>query len=305
MSVTSMRLGLLVLTTALLLSARPLAAQMTDSTDVIGNWMERHKISLRRTFDGSKDEQNPATFFWVSEPEGPDDDYVLIDFAVKVNEFEKELNRGSQLLLYPVAEYHRTTREDKPSDKGSGALKLEYRPMMARPWRLVPVLFGDARLSRDFANDVTEQRYAALVSLFGFGRFAPGSPIRRPSRPDGEPGGVIGRWYPYIGIENYQTDSKTTDLDGTFLLGRLWIDFWPLRTLNRRYLQLTGEGTYRGRLGGELGSEDNLWELALSANLYLDPGEHIGIGADHVRGQDPKNTFIYRRRTSLGLKIKF
>src|SRR5688572_15181412 len=158
---------------ATLLSARATAAQTPDP---LGKWFTDHAISIRRVFDGSKDEQNPASIFYVREPTGKDREFASIDVAAKVREIEWNPGTSGSVLLYPVIDYHRSTNAGKLINKAGGAARLELRPVgLTAPtpsdattplpalnghyWPVAPTFIVDAKVARDWASKAAESRY--------------------------------------------------------------------------------------------------------------------------------------------------
>jgi hypothetical protein len=290
------------------------AEAQTPSADPLGDWMASHKISIRKTFDGTKDEQNPASVFWLREPSSDDKSYSLIDLAAKVSEWEPRLGASTaQLLIYPVAEYHRSTSQSKRSNKSSLSAKTEFRPwgLTSRPvagpqqpptvkgfHKVAPTLVLDAKATRDFELDRTEQKYSALVFPTSNFRFWPGADWRDRRNV------YRGRYYVYGGIE-YQRMGAAVDTAGTFLAARIWAEAYPVASLQHRYVQLTGEWAPKKRVSGSLVADKYVADVAVAANVYLDGRGHLGVGVEYARGDDPTQAFKFRERTSVGVRIKF
>ena len=82
--------------------------------------------------------------------------FYLIDLAVKIKEIELVRKSDSSFLLYPAIEWHRNSQTGKETDKLSGALRAEYRPFV-----LAGFSADDERLSSycaraEASDDVTD-----------------------------------------------------------------------------------------------------------------------------------------------------
>ena len=77
-------------------------------------------LQIRKTFDGGKGEQQPATVAYVNPPEG--DHYWQVDVGARLHEWVFE-NDTATVFVGPVVEYHRAdaepTRRQAAVDKAS------------------------------------------------------------------------------------------------------------------------------------------------------------------------------------------
>jgi hypothetical protein len=273
--------------------------------------MKRNGISIRKVFDGSKEEQNPAGFFIVREPTGKDAEFSLIDIAVKLRDWQSH-----SLIVSPVADYHRSTNSNKPQNKAGASLKVEFRPFgMTMPvdsvafgpnrtrhsltGKFVPTFGFDAKASHDWIADYDEFVLRAVVYPTSNLRWGPGTVLR------GKGGVARGRYYPYLGIERWDFRGNDGDTTAVVGLARLWAEFWPVATEQREYLQITIDVAGRRRLTGADNLKRDMADVTLGANLYLDGNGHFGIGVDHAQGRDASNRFARRQKTTFGVKLKF
>jgi hypothetical protein len=90
-----------------------------------------------------------------------------------------------------------------------------------------------------------------------------------------------------------------------YVLLRLVVEAWPFARLDVRHFQLTLDAAYRHLFSDELLDDRNVTDLTFGANFYVDGFEHVGIGFDYARSRDASKRFVERRRTSIGLKVKF
>ena len=301
--------------TAMLIATRAAA----QAPDPVGKWFSDRGIAIRKVFDGSKDEQNPASIFLVREPTGKDRTFASIDVAAKVREVEWNPGTSGSVLLYPVVDYHRSTNASTPVDKAGGTARLEVRPVglsVPRPpdasgpaptlvgtyWSVAPTFILDAKLSRDWTSQNNEQRYSIQVFPTGLRKGLPGSSIRGPK-------GTFFRYYPYVGLERYRFGTSGTDMTLTAGLARLWLEAWPVPTPTAQFLQMTFDLTGRRRIGNEARLPSQLSDVALGATVYLDgrggDNSHVGIGVEYANGRDVTAQFARRERATIGLKVKF
>jgi hypothetical protein len=298
---------------ATLLTAHAAAAQTPDP---LGKWFSDRGISIRKVFDGSKEEQNPASIFFVREPTGKDREFASTDVAAKVSEIEWNPGTSASVILYPVIDYHRSTNAAKLINKAGGSARLELRPVgLTAPtppdanaplptlkghyWPIAPTVIVDAKLARDWASKTTESRYGVQLFPTSNIRGLPGSDFRSGS------GAFLGRYYPYVGVEHHRFGGSGHDTTLTVSFVRLWVEMWPITTPTMQFLQLTFDLTSRHRVGGESTMPSQLSDAALGANLYLDGNGHVGVGIEYANGRDAAQRFARRERTTIGLKVKF
>lgn len=281
--------------------------------DPVQEWANNLNLSIRKAFDGTKSEQSPASILWLVDLVGDDREYSVIDFAAKVSEWDLRPHSPRTLfVIYPVAEYHRQTQETKRVNNASLGLKAELQPVPARSappsgqappfpgagsgWVVAPLFVLDGKLGRDWQAKSTNQRYSALLTFLSNRRWLPGGDLR-------DSDDVLrARYYPYVGLEHFRTSIDDADKSATFGVGRFYLEMWPVTTLTSKYLQLVGEATYRSHFSGPLRERDAK-EYSASANLFVDGRGHFGIGLEYVRGEDPNETFKFRERVSIALKI--
>lgn len=288
-----------------------------QASDPIGDWFTAHKLAIRKTFDGSKEEQNPASFLYFREPTGSDTEFAVFDVAVKLSEVELlENSNTSTLLLFPVVEYHRTTKVGKRINKYGFTGKAEWRPfgITAPPppggaimppkgpgvyLPVAPTLILEAKQSKDWESKTSERKFAAMVLFTSNYPFAPGGDWRSAS------GAFRGRYYPYLGMERHQLRGVSADTIANVAVGRVWLELWPIATPTRQYFQVTGDAAFRRNLSDGSGLARILSDFTAGANLYLDGNGHVGVGVDYSKGRDATQRFVNREKTSIGLKIKF
>jgi hypothetical protein len=166
-------------------------------------------------------------------------------------------------------------------------------------WPIAPTFIFDAKVSRDWESETNESRFGVQVFPTSKRRGLPGSDFR------GRGGTLLGRYYPYAGIERqrFVAESRDTTVVAGFV--RLWLEAWPIATTTMQFLQLTFDLTSRHRIAGDSTVPSQLSDVMLGANLYLDGNGHVGIGVEYANGRDVGQRFAKRERTTLGLKVKF
>lgn len=289
-------------------------AQQLDSAF---KWLKEHGVSVRRTFDGSKNENHPASLQMVESEQPQDDSYFLADVGIKVGEFEFGRGPDLSLVIYPVVEWHRSTQQDKAVDNTSLSLKGEFRPFPLRlqrvpgppppgvvvdsgGWTVAPTFMGEVGRYWDEAADSSVTKVALSVFPTSNIEGWPGSDIR-----DGS-GAFRARYYaPYVGIERWESKGLWEGETGSFLTLRGYVEFVPLGTDTREYLELISDYTQRWRVGGRdpVPTDLSIWTTSLT--LYPNGTRQIGVGVDYSKGRDPSKSFNEVQRWTLGLKAKF
>ena len=287
-----------------------------EDRNKISSWFKKHCISIRKTFDGSKNESKPASIFWVNDATSKDEDHYFIDLAIKIKEWELLGNSQSSFLVYPVVEWHRSTKESKPLDKISAATRLEFRPMEPTVYnvdgtpldplypgqktsRVVPFFVGSLTYGRDLKLDKDDLKASLLVSASSTKPWYPGADLRKRNLK------YLGRYYPYLGFEYYELVSDSLDIKVSFGVARLYAELWAITDLEFQYLQLIVDYAYRMQLGGPEFPQDHIDLLSISVNLYLDGRGKIGLGYEYIVGEDPRKGFTFLKQSMIGLRIKF
>lgn len=267
-------------------------------------WFEKNNISIRKTFDGSKkDEDKPANFFWGKDFEN-DFSYTTFDFGLKISQIELLGNtKESSLLFYPKLEWHKDgSKKDKEKDNLSAGVNMEFIPVTAKApgfsgWKLVPWLLGSLDYQNDYIKELKTVKLKGYVSLFGTTAGLPGSDIRNGG------GALILRYYPYSGIERF-TNTDSSSKSATFWANRIFFEFFPVTTLEKQFIQITFDYTYRSKLKDKLYGNENLSWFALGLNFYPDGQGKIGLGFEYSKGEDPSDNFTVTKKINFGVKIK-
>lgn len=281
--------------------------QTSDSTKIekFYTWVANANISIRKSFDGSKkDEEKPASFFWGLDHTS-DFSYTVFDAGLKISEVELLKNTKSSLLFFPKLEWHKDgSNKEKEKNSLSGGINMEFFPIRAASpplpggIKLAPFLLGSYEYQRDYIKDLKTTKPKLFLSFYSNSAGLPGSQIRFKS------GAFFLRYYPYTGIEWY----KTTDSEGkraSYWASRIFLEAYPIPSFTKEYFQLTFDYTYRSKLSDNLFGKKDLNWLSVGANFYPDGRGKIGLGLEYSKGDDPSNNFVDTDKISFGLRLKF
>ena len=283
----------------------------TEDPNAIMEWL-KNNISIRQAFDGTKNENKLAGVTWVHDSSSDDRESYLVDLAVKISELEVLKEGISSLLLYPVLEWHRNSEASEASNKLTGFLKAEYRvfplsdnkglsPLVQRQKQFVlsPTILASIGYSDDLEKKEDELKYSFFLSLASNRRGFPGADFCSNN------GTFRGRYYPYVGFERFEPTVMGMKDGVEFFTARLYFEYWPISSLTRQYLQFVASYTYRNQIGENELVDSTASELSLGLNLYLDGKGNFALGYEYIDGEDPRNGFLDRERSTVLLKFKF
>ncbi len=256
----------------------------------------KDNVDIRKTFDGSKNENKPATFA-LYENHKSNNDFFSADVAIKFIEWELLQNSRSIITLFPVIEYHRSSNDDEKKDKLSAGLNGEY--YFGSNWNLKPYLLSNFVFKRNLLENINEIKYVAQISFFGTKPGQSGFKLRF----DNKQKDYRGMYYPYFGYEfnkipDLISEGNTESI--SFLFFRLHLEHW----ISFKAIQIIANGIYRSLISDNTLKED-LPLLNLSLNYYPGNQDNISIGLDYKNGYDPGSKFTQVEITSLSLNIKF
>ncbi|GHB24476.1 hypothetical protein [Mongoliitalea lutea] len=279
-----------------------------DSTFIkINKWLTDKNFAIRQTFDGSKNENKPASISF-QENHKTTNDFFNADIAIKLSQLELLKNKGSILLFYPKVEWHKSNDSTDLKNKLDGGLNFEFIPFGLKApnianglpngkFVIAPYFIGNSSFKRNFINNVYETKLSLQVSLSSNYRFLPGSSIRDKNE------NFRARYYPYFGIEyNYLPDLVTkgqTEDFSTFFI-RFFTEIWVIP----QTLQVNIDGTYREIINNSTSLRTSLPILASSVYLYPGKQESLGIGYEYKHGYDNTGTFQLMQISSLKLSWK-
>ena len=266
-----------------------------QTKDKKSSWF-KDNVDIRKTFDGSKNENKPATFA-LYENHKSNNDFFSADVAIKFIEWELLKNSRSIITLFPVAEYHRSSNDDDKKDKLSVGLNGEY--YFGSNWNLKPYLLSNFAFKRNLLENINEIKYVGQISFFGNKRGQPGYKWRF----DNEQKDYRGMYYPYFGYEYNKipdliSQGNTESISSLFF--RLHIEHW----ISLKSIQIIINGIYRSLIS-DIKIKDDLPLINLSLNYYPGNQDNISIGLDYKNGYDPDSKFTQVEITSMSLNIKF
>jgi hypothetical protein len=252
-------------------------------------------IKIRKTFDGSVEENKPASFN-LFENHKSSNDFFNVDIALKIIEFELLEDSDMTLTLYPVAEWHKSTNEEDEKDKLNFGLNSEY--YFGIDWKLKPYILSNFVFKRNLLDNINEVKYVGQLSFFSTETGYPGAKWVFDDKTT-----LKGIWYPYIGYEYNEipdliTEGSTESFSLIFI--RIHLEYWFLPNT----IQLVFNGVYKNTLNtsDELKSDLPLGDVSL--NYYPGKQDKVSIGIDYQNGYDPDAKFQQIEVTSLSLKIK-
>lgn len=279
-----------------------------DSTLIkMQSWLTDNNFSIRKTFDGSKNENKPAGVSF-QENHKSNNDFFNIDIALKLSQLELLENKKSSLIIYPKLEWHKSTDSTDLKNKIDAGINFEYIPFGLKApnlpdglpndgLKVSPWFQGTSSFKRNFISNSNEMKFTFQVSLASNYQFLPGSEIRDSK------GNFRARYYPYLGVEHYNLPNfnatGNTEIFSTYYF-RLFSEIWILP----QSLQLTLDGTYRQVLDNNTSIRKKL--PLLSTSIYFYPGkqENFAIGYEYLHGYNNDNTFNLVQISSLKLAWK-
>lgn len=273
-----------------------------DSTDSkVLKWLENNKISIRKTFDGSKNENKPAALLFRENHKSAND-FVNIDMAVKISELELFKHTNSPLIIYPKFEWHKSTDSTDLKNKLDAGVNFEFYPfpLNADNYKgvvMAPWFQGTSSFKRNLIDKVYETKLSLQVSFISLHKYYPGYKWRDKNKE----ARLI--YYPYFGLEyNLLPDlliKGTREEFSTYFM-RIFVEVWIVP----RTLQLNIDGTYRQIINNKSAIRTKL--PIFNPSLYFYPGkqESIGIGFEYKNGYDTDSKFQLIQVSSLALNIK-
>lgn len=279
-----------------------------DSTLVkINEWIKDNKIAIRKTFDGSsKDENKPASLLF-RENHKSNNDFLNVDLAIKLSEFEFFKNKKSILIVYPKIEWHKSTDSTDLKNKLNGGFNFEFTPFKLKSdipnglpndgIKVSPWVQGTSSFKRNFIDNVFETKLSLQLSFVSNYKYYPGYSFR-----DNDDN-FVARYYPYFGIEynnlpNLITDGEVEEFSTYFI--RFFSEIWILP----QRVQINLDGTYREIINNDSQLRKSLPILSTSLILYPGKQESLGIGFEYKYGYDSNSKFQLVQISSLSLSWK-
>lgn len=276
-------------------------------------WIDQ--FDLRKSFDGGKSEQEPATVTYVNPNDG--EEFWLVDLAIKYKgkDFAPESGPLAELLVAPSFEWHKASAEPllqlSAANKISANLTTEiylhdvFGGRSACPIWLAPGAFIKGSITKNELMDTTEGSASILASTFSDVNWMPGAISAVRGRP-------FVRYVPYVGIEYFNNLAITANkvvlaegFTGWFRTFRLYVEMFP--NLNpfaaRNRLVFTGEYIYRSPVDDAIFS-NSLSLTSASLTFYFDVGQTVGLSYNYESGENPKTNFVRQRRSLIAFRAK-
>ncbi len=300
-----MKKGILLICLSLLCSITIMSQE--SSSNKINDWITKNNISIRKSFDGTKNENKPAGISF-QENHVTNSGFFNIDAAVKLNQLEFISDSRSSLILYPKIEWHKSTDSTDLKNKLDGGINIEYIPFGLKspglPANLPnkglvvsPLIQGTSSFRRNFIQNSNEIKAVAQISFVSNYNFLPGTILRDKNR------NFRLRYYPYLGIEHYRLfdflNTGETAVLSTYFI-RLFAEIWVLP----QTLQLTIDGTYRQVLKSNSSIKTHLPLLLTSLYFYPGKQDNFAIGYEYSHGYNNDNSFNLIQLSSLKLAWK-
>jgi len=279
-----------------------------DSTFIkVNKWLTDKNFAIRQTFDGSKNENKPASLSYQENHKSAND-FFNVDFAIKISELELLKNKNSSLIFYPKIEWHKSNDPTNTKNKLDGGINFEYIPFGLKSPNLPsdlpnkgliisPWFQGTSAYKRNFIDGVYETKLAFQLSLVSNYKFLPGYSFRDSKN------NFRARYYPYLGVEyNHLPDLITEEAleEFTTYFIRLFAEIWIIP----QTLQINIDGTYREIINNETSLRTSIPILASSIYLYPGKQESLGIGFEYKHGYDNNSKFQLIQISSLKLAWK-
>lgn len=273
----------------------------------INKYLKDKNFSIRKTFDGSKNENKPANFSFF-ENHNSNNDFLNLDIALKLSELELLTNSYSVLIFYPKIEWHKSTDSTNLKNKLEGGINFEFIPFGLKSpnlpsnlpnngLKIAPLFLGTSSLKKNFIDNVFETKLSLQMSLVSNYKFFPGSNIR--DKKDN----FRARYYPYFGFEYNRipdliSNGQVEEFSTYFF--RFFTEIWILPQI----LQLNVDGTYRKIVNNNSIIRTNLPILYTSINIYPGKQELLGIGYEYTHGYEAGNKFELIQISSIKLICK-
>jgi hypothetical protein len=252
------------------------------------------QFQLRKTYDGSKQEKDPASLFWFQREEAAVSEVLQVDFAAKISEWYPVENGRTTLSFYPVAEWHRSTDSISPKNNASVSARSELYTGRYAGVNLV----ASYKYTQDTIKDKTTHTTSLLLRPYNIAKdWYPGRTTRCASNP-----GVLFQYYPYVGYEAYDPVSGDVTGDAVFVLGRLHLESQFPGFSSSAHFQALATYAYRSKLSGSAPVTSHPQDLQFELNYYFN--KDVSVGYTFSTGNDADDSFVHRSQQGIGLKVK-
>ena len=297
--------------TGLLLSASAVwgEEQKTTTPGWLDTW-QAHGLQVRQTFDGTKNEANPARIGYLQPS-------YIVDLGIKVADWQPlSGNANHSLVLSPILEWHHLNVTKKVNTL-IGKVGLEYaygnlqlydehgKPISlpgtgSMTWG--PLVALKAGLKRDeLANDNSEE-VSLNITMVSFKPWWPNA-VNRDAK-----GHLTFLWSPSVGYEAYEgatvlDPDEIKDVDESLARARIYVIGYPWNGAGEQRNEFSVEYTQRWEGGGDdiIGA---CHFLTVQLTRFVDSGKKIGVGLGYDHGRDPNLQFLPVDRISIDARIK-
>jgi len=253
--------------------------------DIFGFFVDKN-ISIRNSFEGTKNENKPA-FFQLNRNFVNDSlSNNSIDIGFKIG----EIGLANIIEVYPVVEWHRRIvnrdlQNKNSENKLSGSLKTEIFGF----GRDKSVTILTIKASQDFKDSNVETFTGLEFTLFGVTDDTPNTINKKNSEK------ILFKFIPYVGGENFTGFSEEFD-SFELLKARIYSELNPFRS---DILTFITNYTFRSDFGGKMG---NLMFYELQANYKIT--NQFSVSLDYENGRRPEYEFNREHTFKFGIGIK-
>jgi hypothetical protein len=308
-------ISLLLLVAATSAVAQQAATPSAPEESAVARWLQAWQskgLSVRQTFDGSKNESKPAAFSYLNP-------LYTADIGVKLVEWDPLKNSITHTLpIGPSIEWHRTNTP-KPSNTVDAKLNIEFaqgqlsgflpdgspapNPSDVPQHTVGYSISLKPGLTRDVLTHTTGVEHIVSFTIVSLKNYYPNA-----ITVDTE-GRHLWRYSPSVGAEYYgkkdlfdrtDTEQKTTDI--SFARARLFVVAYPFNANMEDRNEASVDFTYRWRTGGQPILSNNHY-LSVLLTHYLDKKHTIGVGVEYDHGRDPAQKFQNLKQGKLTLRL--
>lgn len=282
-------------------------------------------FQLRKSFDGSKSENQAAAFGLVAPGNGSAT-YWLVDAGLQTKPFDWSIDSDGtwELFGFPSIEWHHMSAEpllqQNATNKLSPAFSLELWTPPVTSIQLREHIVSKASVARNYVKDTTEKSVTAMLETCAEGpKPYTGLGWEGGARPCAEltyKGARRMHYYPYVGLEHYEKlsiqSSSTTvapAFSGSMFVARVQADAYPFNTAGKAAdiegLVFNIDYAFRHALSDTTGLDTtNLNLLSLGATYFFVKNQEVGLGVTADVGRSPAVNFVSQRRIVLAVRLK-
>lgn len=264
------------------------------------------QFTVRKTFDGSKNENKPASII-LKEDHKSADDFFEVDIAIRYDNFiVNRIRRWNfELSALPKLEYHRSNQSESKVNKLEFGFNYDFIPYGVRTApgssspKLAPYLIASNSIKRNYETDETENKFFVQLTGYSSIPWYPGSRMRF-----GHRGRDFIRYYPYFGYERFRLPDLIIEGSDEVLKTVFFRFYFDARIIRRRF-QIIFDGKLRKNISNSSGLNDKLNRMVVELNYYPGGQDNFSIGYEFKNGYEDKEDFKSVSQSSISLKAKF